>query len=590
MVYYSVSSDNAKAVKPKDLQTISASKLASTWGRPNTKNGVRELHRRINSVKDDDWPPASGWKAVCERIRTHSTEVVSLDSRGRTCLMAAARKANYAPAHILQLLLDNTCFGTETSRDKSGQTALLIALQVQTPQDSIRLLLTKNGRGQLLASNHQGNLPLHYVLYSIRRRVILAEEPDRRRELVDMFLEFGAREQILYENSLGLTPLHVALESRLPTDLVHQLIRGTYSLYLYSWMENATVEFLFFSFLLYTPLLQNFLCQPTACPEVVSKHAPGYTPLVSALRENAPVSTVKLLVETNPSVTFVRDEEKKFPLRRALERRIDHPDVIRLLCTSPEAVQDIDAFGLNCLTLVLDQWVVTPSSVNPAIIKILLEMAPDAAAEKRSRINPVKLCYRQFEQAVRNWEHFVESRQGRVVETAADLVERWWKVLMMILEAATIEAVWSPLGTVLQTDAPPIVVKRLLKDRPVCTRLVDSEGRYPLHLACMKLWKAKETILNMILAVDPSVAAFIDCDGRCPLNLACDCGGVSSLFFVSLIRAYPAALKVMDPKFQLYPFLVAAACSSEKDGDERTAASFELLVAAPDLLSFKSIA
>jgi ankyrin repeat protein len=253
MVYYAISSENAKAVKPQDLQTIIDSKLASTWGRPNAKNDGRELHRRIISVKDDDWPPASGWKAVCERITTHPVEVLSLDSRERTCLMATTQKANYAPARVLQLLLDNTPFGTETSRDKTGQTALLIALQVQAPQDSIRLLLTKNGRGQLLTSNHQGNLPLHCVLYRTRRRLGLAEEPEHRRELVNMFLEFGAREQILSENSLGLTPLHVALESQLPTDLVHQLIRGTccatniyivewrMKLSIYSWMENEAV-------------------------------------------------------------------------------------------------------------------------------------------------------------------------------------------------------------------------------------------------------------------------------------------------------------------------------------------------------------
>jgi ankyrin repeat protein len=228
MVYYSISAENAKVVKPQDLQTIIDSKLASPWGRPNTKNDGKELHRRINAVKDDDWPPASGWKAVCERVRTHPSEVVSLDSRGRTCLMAATRKAHYAPARVLRLFLDHSRFGTETSRDKSGQTALLIALQVQAPLNSIRLLLTKNGRGQVLTSNHQGNLPLHYILYRIRRRLILAHEPERRNELVDMFLEFGAREQILYENSMGLTPLHVALESQLPTALVHQLIKGTY--------------------------------------------------------------------------------------------------------------------------------------------------------------------------------------------------------------------------------------------------------------------------------------------------------------------------------------------------------------------------
>jgi hypothetical protein len=227
----------------------------------------------------------------------------------------------------------------------------------------------------------------------------------------------------------------------------------------------------------------------------------------------------------------------------------------------------------------------------------LLEAAPDAATElkdndkakkKRSRINPVKLCYHQFEQAVRNYDYYVGARHGRVVETAADLVERWGKVLVLILEASTADAVWSPLSTALRTDAPPTVIKYFLKKRPESVRQVDAEGRYPLHLACVKQWKEKELILSMILREDPTVAAFADSDGRYPLNLASECGGISSLFFASLIRAFPGALKVMDPKFKLCPFLVAAACANDKDGDERTGTSFELLVAAPDLLGFKS--
>jgi hypothetical protein len=92
---------------------------------------------------------------------------------------------------------------------------------------------------------------------------------------------------------------------------------------------------------------------------------------VAAIRENVPFSAMHLLVQADPSITRIRDDDGKHLLRRVLNCRIDHPDMVRLLCTSPEAVQEKDAFGLNCLTLVLEPWLSTPASINPEAIDIL---------------------------------------------------------------------------------------------------------------------------------------------------------------------------------------------------------------------------
>jgi len=37
----------------------------------------------------------------------------------------------------------------------------------------------------------------------------------------------------------------------------------------------------------------------------------------------------------------------------------------------------------------------------------------------------------------------------------------------------------------------------------------------------------------------------------------------------------------IDPKVNLYPFLVTVVCATDEDQDERTSASFELLIIGP---------
>jgi hypothetical protein len=199
-------------------KTLMDIKLSSSWGTANTKKDDRELHRLISLVRDDEW------NAVRGRLETHPHEALILDGRGRTCLMAAYAKST--PLPILQALLHKTRFGLETARDKTGVTALLIALQVHAPLESIQLLLSScKGKQQVMTCNHHGNLPLHAVLKRTRGLVV-DDNMERRLLLTELFLKHGGPQQILFENHEGHTPLHVALLYRLPGDIIELLVRG----------------------------------------------------------------------------------------------------------------------------------------------------------------------------------------------------------------------------------------------------------------------------------------------------------------------------------------------------------------------------
>jgi hypothetical protein len=100
----------------------------------------------------------------------------------------------------------------------------------------------------------------------------------------------------------------------------------------------------------------------------------------------------------------------------------------------------------------------------------------------------------------------------------------------------------------------------------------------------MKQWKAKEEILNMILGLIRSPIAMVV---NHSILLANAERKRLEPFLCVAHPAIPAALKVMDPELQLYPFHVAAACA----GNERTNwLCVRVAGAAPDLLDFKPIA
>lgn len=193
----------------------------------------------------------NAWQAVLDRLDRYPAEVIITDRRGRGPLsvLAAAHHANAAAAlPVLCRLQRMLRPGSATQRDKTGQTALLIALQQQQQQRPsfafLQGLLATQGAAQVGTPNHQGNLPLHVALeYNRSSRAStllwLDANPVQRQPLVEILLlqhqphhrqasASSAAWWLTHENHAGMTPLHVALQSRLPDDIVIYLAKGTW--------------------------------------------------------------------------------------------------------------------------------------------------------------------------------------------------------------------------------------------------------------------------------------------------------------------------------------------------------------------------
>lgn len=54
----------------------------------------------------------------------------------------------------------------------------------------------------------------------------MADEEEKRLQMVDLLLSQGAEQQLLCENHRGQTPLHVAVEHRMVAALIQRLVTG----------------------------------------------------------------------------------------------------------------------------------------------------------------------------------------------------------------------------------------------------------------------------------------------------------------------------------------------------------------------------
>jgi hypothetical protein len=319
-------------------------------------------------------------------------------------------------------------------------------------------------------------------------------------------------------------------------------------------------------------------------PVVLTKQACGCTPLILAIQSDAPTATLQFMVQQNPAITLWKNKENKYPLRIALEQRSTRADVIRLLCTSPEVVRATDSLGRNCLLLVLEEWSSSLSSVQPEVIETLLGMDNTSEGEQQGGDTwnaAVKLSYRCFLAAQEN----IERTQRPEAENT---LQKWWQVVVWMVKAVAIRKNRKDfllLHAALATRAPSLVIRRILDSYPSCALYPDKDSNYPLHLVvCQKKNNnSSEEIARMVLGSAPIVASRCDATGRLPLHVVSAHGSFSTQFLSVLVRAYPVAVTTPDPATRLYPFAVAAGSEQQNDSKSLTT-SFQLLVAAPELL------
>lgn len=211
--------------------SVRAASSESSSDNDNAGNGGSELQRFIE---------AADWEAALVRMQTHPDDLVILDRRGRCPYMTAASRANDTATSLqfLSALQQQMRTKSFVARDKTGLTALVMALKSGASRQFLKVLLQHNGRAQILTRNHQGNLPIHLLLergYLCSYFEWLDNDQDndgvdRRVELIDLMLRIGGtQEQLLFENNNFATPLHVCLRSGMPEDIVKLIAKGEFS-------------------------------------------------------------------------------------------------------------------------------------------------------------------------------------------------------------------------------------------------------------------------------------------------------------------------------------------------------------------------
>lgn len=307
------------------------------------------------------------------------------------------------------------------------------------------------------------------------------------------------------------------------------------------------------------------------------------------------MTVLSLLVQTDPSTTRMRDQDGRYPLRRALDSRNYRPELIDLLASCPEAVEQTDMLGRNCLSVVLEHWAAQPSLLQPEIVRILLRAAPRAAADETAttpsgrRISacPTKICYHQYKEACLTLKHSSHSTARQ--EHWHNVMDKWWEVLLLVVQSSIIDENVSILAAAMAASAPLVVIARILEEMPELTQLRDPNERLPLHVACSLRGRDKEDLVCTILRSNPAMAACCDRDLRYPLMLAAEYGDVSARLLNEMIFAFPIAVSTIDRKYNLYPFQVASTVHERIESSSRIDMIFELLVASPDLLREKGL-
>jgi hypothetical protein len=421
-------------------------------------------------------------------------------------------------------MLERCRVGADALRDKTGFTAMTIAIRNHASLKVVTLLAQRSSL--LTTADHQGNTPLHLACQDLYKR--------NTTELVAVLLD-ACPCVAKRENSAGKTPLHAAIESKAPLDIVRILVQ--------------------------------------ASPESVVNNTCGRTPLVYAI-QNVALQTCRILIQANPKVTRIRDENGRLPLRCALADKIRDSKLVELLCTSEEAVLDSDRIERNALHLSLER------NVNPCIVEMLLQMAPCSARAFGG--SALQRCYNKFVQAG------LKDYPGMAAE-----IEKSWTVLSMVLRAHEHDSsVYSKLHAALASNAPVQVIARILDESPEEIRLMNAQGRYPLEVACEMHadFETKDEIISLILEANRGEAAptlITNERERNIVSIVAEHGGISAPVIQQLIRLNPFAVTRLDPRHKLYPFMIAALPKqnqSKLDDCIQVGAIFELLLASPDLI------
>ena len=171
------------------------------------------VSRPVNQLRRMIERESPRWTDVLDRCWTHPREVVQLDSRSRTCLSSACAKN--PPIAVVRAMLAACQFGMEATCDKTGLTALTIAIQHQASLDVV-CALAKSKR-MVETRDHRANTPMHLLFLHRYKHGIKS---------VCTALVAASPQLANMNNYDGKTPVHIAIETRASTDAIRTVLAG----------------------------------------------------------------------------------------------------------------------------------------------------------------------------------------------------------------------------------------------------------------------------------------------------------------------------------------------------------------------------
>lgn len=187
-------------------------KLQSSWGRRAQRED--ELPRgRLHQIIGHHKEKQTDWDEVLKLIQSNPKQVMETDLRGRTCLSTSC--ARDPPASVVKALIKACRFGTEASRDKTGNTALHIAIQADATLEAIQELCTSHRL--VKTTDHRSSTALHLACRNTFSK--------GAKELVQLLLA-AYPQAVNLTDADGKTPLDIALQAGAPSVITELLRRG----------------------------------------------------------------------------------------------------------------------------------------------------------------------------------------------------------------------------------------------------------------------------------------------------------------------------------------------------------------------------
>jgi hypothetical protein len=340
----------------------------------------------------------------------------------------------------------------------------------------------------------------------------------------------------------GRTPLHVACEHDAPAEVVAALLKaypeaslmvgtsGMNPLHITCSSQHASVEVV-------RVLLQGGVDTQTSMRDI-----DGDTPLHAACRCGAPIETLKVLLDANPTVVHDRDHEELTPLLRLWVR-----------CFVILGDDVLDGFrGASDLTGELrETWQKT---------ELLLRCAHLGSLSGPSITTP-----NGTENATYHLPPNYSFRPVHAV-AAVDCPRPVVKMATILYPKQLVEMDEMDMTPLLIASKAPIYKVRdlsdegfMLEDRVYGDSDTDSDHDMDVG---ERADSSQPSVLDILVNADPKAARIASRlgpnRGRLPLHIAVATGKPWNEGIKSLLAAFPEAISRVDPLTRLYPFLQAA--------------------------------